>query len=107
MEIRQYDIYWISLDPAVGGEIKKTRPCIVISPDEMNYHLKTILIAPITSTIRSIPFRVKLFIKGKPSMIALDQIRAVDKARFQNKLTEADKETVGKLKQIIHEMLVK
>ena len=106
MDVKQYEIYWISLDPTIGGEIKKTRPCVIISPDEMNYYLKTILIAPLTTTIRNIPFRIKLNLNGKLSMVMLDQIRAVDKSRFKNKVAEIDKETIKKIKQTIHEMLV-
>jgi mRNA interferase MazF len=105
--ISQYEIYWISLDPTVGGKMKKTRPCVILSPDEINHYLKTILVAPLTSSIRNIPFRIKMFVRGKPNMIALDQMRAIDKSRFQNKLGEADKETIRKIKQTIHEMLVK
>lgn len=106
MDIKQYEIYWIDLDPTLGGEMKKIRPCVIISPDEINYYLKTILIAPITSTLGKIPFRIKLPIKGKVSMIALDQIRAIDKMRLHNKLAEVDKETIKLIKQTIHEMLV-
>lgn len=106
MDVKQYEIYWISLDPTIGGEIKKTRPCVIISPNEMNYYLKTILIAPLTTTIRNIPFRIKLNLNGKLSMVMLDQIRAVDKSRFKNKVAEIDKETIKKIKQTIHEMLV-
>ena len=78
MELKQYEVYWINLDPTVGGEMKKTRPCVIISPDEMNFYLKTILVAPLTSTINDIPFRLKISLNGKLSMIALDQIRAID-----------------------------
>lgn len=106
MDVKQYEIYLIDLDSTIGGEIKKTRPCIIISPDEINYYLKTILIAPLTSTISNIPFRIKLSVNRKLNMIALDQIRAVDKSRLHNKLAEVDKETVKKIKQTIHEMLV-
>jgi len=107
MDISQYDIYWVTLDPAVGAEIKKTRPCIVISPNEINYYLRTILIAPLTSTIKNIPFRIKLHINNKASMIALDQIRAIDKSRLQRKITGADMNTIRKIKEAINEMLVK
>ncbi len=107
MDIKQYDIYWVSLDPTIGAEIKKTRPCIVISPNEINFYLKTVLIAPLTSTIKNIPFRIKLLVDGKAGMIALDQIRAVDKSRLHKKITEADKNIIEKIKETINEMLVK
>jgi mRNA interferase MazF len=105
--MKQYDIYWVTLDPTIGAEIKKTRPCIIISPDEMNYYLKTILIAPITSTIKNIPFRVKFYLDKKPNMIVLDQIRAVDKVRLHKKIAVADIQTIEKIKDILNEMLVK
>lgn len=107
MDVKQYEIYWVSLDPTIGAEIKKTRPCIVISPNEMNFYLKTVLIAPLTSTIKNIPFRIKLLVDGKAGMIALDQIRAIDKSRLQKKITEADINTIEMVKEAINEMLVK
>jgi len=107
MDVKQYEIYWVSLDPTIGAEIKKTRPCIVISPNEMNFYLKTVLIAPLTSTIKNIPFRIKLLVDGKAGMIALDQIRTVDKLRLHKKITTADKNIIEKIKETINEMLVK
>lgn len=107
MDIKQYDIYWVTLDPTVGAEIKKTRPCIIISPNEMNQYLKTVLIAPVTSTIKNIPFRIKFLLKNKQNMIVLDQIRAVDKVRLRKKISEIDAQVIQKIKNVIDEMLVK
>lgn len=107
MDIKQYDIYWVTLDPTVGAEINKTRPCIVISPDEINYYLKTVLVAPITSTVKNIPFRIKFLLNNKQNMIVLDQIRAVDKIRLQKNIGEADHSIIKKIKETINEMLVK
>jgi mRNA interferase MazF len=82
MEINQYQIITVNLDPTVGSEIKKTRPCIVISPNEMNRQISTIVIAPITSTKKNYPTRVKISVNQRVSRIALDQIRTIDKSRI-------------------------
>jgi len=81
-ESRRFGVYWVNLDPTVGKEIKKTRPCVVISPDEINKHLDTVIVAPITTTIRSWPFRLTIKSTGKLSSIACDQIRTVSKQRL-------------------------
>ena len=81
MEISQYQIVVVNLDPTVGKEIKKTRPCVVISPNEMNTTLGTIVIAPLTTTKRNYPTRTKIIVQGKESQVVLDQIRTVDKRR--------------------------
>lgn len=107
MELRQYEIYWINLDPTVGGEIRKTRPCVIVSPNEINFYLKTILIAPVTSTVNEIPFRVKIALKGKMNTIALDQIRAVDRSRIYDYIEKLDDESIKELKETLNEMLVK
>ncbi|MEO8819674.1 MAG: type II toxin-antitoxin system PemK/MazF family toxin [Ginsengibacter sp.] len=107
MELNQYEIYWINLDPTVGGEIRKTRPCVIISPNEINLYLKTILVAPVTSTINVIPFRQKILLNNKFSMVALDQIRAIDKSRISDYIGKLDIETIKQLKSKINEMLVK
>lgn len=107
MEIRQYEIYWINLDPTIGKEMKKTRPCVILSPNDMNTFIGTVIIAPLTTTIRSYPSRVKFIINGKASMIALDQIKTIDKLRLQNKISSLDAKTISLVKQVIEEMLVK
>ena len=81
MEVRQYQVVVVNLDPTIGKEIKKTRPCVVISPDEMNSTLGTIVIAPLTSNKRNYPTRAKIIVQGKESRAALDQIRTIDKRR--------------------------
>jgi mRNA interferase MazF len=82
MELKQYSIVLVNLDPTIGSEIKKTRPCVIISPDEMNRHLQTIFIAPMTTTLKKYPTRVPVHYNDKKGMIALDQIRSVDKKRI-------------------------
>lgn len=82
MEIRQYQIIVVNLDPTMGSEIRKTRPCVVVSPDEMNRHLNTITICPITSTSKPYPTRIKLLVQRKVSWIVVDQIRTIDRNRI-------------------------
>ncbi len=106
MVIKQYDIFLISLDPTIGHEIKTVRPCVVISPNEMNDHISTIIIAPMTTQSHSYPTRVPIDFEGKKGWIVLDQLRALDKKRFVKKLGKLDKETIINVKRIIQEMLV-
>ncbi len=87
--MRRYDVFLVNLDPTVGHEIKKSRPCIIISPDEMIL-LKTVLISPMTTKIRNFPFRVNINFKGKKGQAALDQIRCIDKTRLIKKLGVID-----------------
>jgi|SRR5690606_2367997 len=104
--VKQYDIYWVNLDPTVGSEIKKTRPCIIITPSFSNKILNTILVAPITSTIRNFPMRVSITLKNKNGQIALDQIRCVDKRRLFDKIESLDQKSIQKLKSILSEYLI-
>ncbi|MBW0435457.1 type II toxin-antitoxin system PemK/MazF family toxin [Leptospira yasudae] len=106
MVISQYEVYLINLDPTVGHEIKKSRPCLIISPNEMNKTIGTIIIAPMTTKSRSYPTRVELTFQGKKGWIVLDQIRTVDKTRLAKKLGKIDPKTANKMKLIIKEMLV-
>jgi len=84
--IRRFDVYLISLDPTVGFEIQKTRPCVVVSPDEMNRHIRTVIVAPMTTVLRSYPTRVTCGFRGKQGQVALDQIRTIDKTRLVKKV---------------------
>jgi len=86
MVVRRFDVYLINLDPTVGSEIKKTRPCLVISPDEMNRWIATVIVAPMTTKRRPYPTRVACRFQGKEGQIVLDQIRTVDKTRLVRKL---------------------
>ena len=95
--VRRVDIFFIELDPTIGSEINKTRPCIIISPDEMNNALNTVIIAPLTSTIRSYPMRINCIVQGKQGQIALDQLRTIDKSRLKNRIENLNQETQNKL----------
>ena len=83
---KRLEVFLTALDPTIGGEIQKTRPCVIVSPDEMNRHLKTVLVAPLTSSGKEYPFRVAVQFEGKKGHAALDQIRAVDRTRMLRRL---------------------
>ncbi|VBB46527.1 mRNA interferase [uncultured Desulfatiglans sp.] len=82
MVVRRFDVYLINLDPTVGSEIKKTRPCLVISPDEMNRHIRTVIVAPMTTAGKAYPTRVFCEFQGRKGQIVLDRIRTIDKSRL-------------------------
>jgi mRNA interferase MazF len=86
MVVRRFDIYLVNLDPTVGAKIQKTRPCLVVSPDEMNRHIATVIIAPMTTQGRNYPTRVPCHFQGKDGQIVLDQLRTVDKTRLVRRL---------------------
>ena len=90
MIIKRFDVYLINLDPTVGSEIKKTRPCLVISPDEMNRNIRTVIVAPMTTAVKAYPTRVFCEFQGKKGQIVLDQIRTTDKSRLMKKVGTVD-----------------
>jgi len=106
MEIQQYDLVLVNLDPTIGSEMKKTRPCTVISPNEMNKYLHTIVIAPITSTSRDYPTRVSINQKRTKGWIVIDQIRTIDKRRVVKILGELTNTEIEKVKNVIQETYV-
>ncbi|MBI2988723.1 MAG: type II toxin-antitoxin system PemK/MazF family toxin [Deltaproteobacteria bacterium] len=106
MVMRQYDIFIVNLDPTVGSEIRKTRPCIVITPDEMNGPLRTVQVAPMTTNIQPFPWRVPITFQGKRGMVALDQIRTVDKARLLKRVGRISRPVAAMIKSAIQQMLV-
>jgi mRNA interferase MazF len=93
MVVNRFDVYLINLDSAVGFEIQKTRPCLIISPDEMNRHIRTIIVAPMTTAGKDYPTRISCKFKKKKGQIVLDQIRTIDKTRFIKKLGSINPET--------------
>ena len=104
MVAKRFDVYLISLDPTVGFEIQKTRPCLIISPDEMNRHIKTVIVAPMTSAAKEYPTRVTCKFRKKQGQIVLDQIRTIDKSRLIKKLgsidSKAQLEVISTLQQL-------
>lgn len=105
-EISQYEVYWISLDPTQGSEIAKTRPCVIVSPNEMNQFLRTVVVIPITSTIRAYPWRVQCIISGKQGSMATDQIKVADKARIGSKMGALSESEIIALKDVLQRMLI-
>ena len=93
MVVKRFEVYLVNLDPTIGSEIKKTRPCLVVSPDEMNRHIATVIIAPMTTKGRNYPTRVSCKFEGKRGQVVLDQLRTVDKKRLVKKLGRIDKKT--------------
>ena len=89
---QQGEVWWVNLDPTIGKEISKKRPCLVVSPDDMNAHLGTVIAAPITSTLRNWPTRVTIKLQRRNSSVALDQIRIIDNTRLLKKITVIDAE---------------
>ncbi len=104
MEFLRYEVYLVNLDPTIGSEIKKTRPCVIISPNEMNRNISTIIIAPLTSTQRNYPTRINCQVQGKDGQIVLDQIRIVDKQRLITKIDFLNRRTQIKLHKVLTEM---
>jgi mRNA interferase MazF len=104
MAINRFEFYLVNLDPTVGVEIQKTRPCLIISPDEMNHHIRTVIIAPMTTKGRSYPTRVACKFKGKDGQVALDQIRAVDQNRLIKRLGRLDSKTGSIVLDVLSEM---
>jgi len=105
--IKQYSIVLTNLDPTVGSEIKKTRPCLVISPNQMNFNLNTIIIAPLTSNTEKYPSRVEIKHNRKDRMIALDQIKTIDKSRIIKIYDRVGGDIISDVKLFLHDMLIK
>lgn len=106
MVIDQYDVFLINLDPTIGHEIKKSRPCLIISPNEMNLNIKTIIIAPMTTKSKKYPTRISINFQGTMGWIVLDQIRTVDKLKLIKKIGRIESKTIKEVRKTIKEMLV-
>ena len=106
MELVQYSIVLINLGPTVGSEIQKTRPCVIVSPNEMNKYLNTIVISPMTSSLKEYPTRIPINYEDKKGMIAIDQIRAVNKKRIIKLLGKLNKTEIKMTKEVIKETFV-
>jgi mRNA interferase MazF len=104
MVIKRFDVYLVNLDPTVGSEIQKKRPCLVISPDEMNRHIATVIFAPMTTKGRPYPTRVTCNFEGKDGQIVLDQIRTVDKTRLVKRLGKISAQEQNEVLAVLAEM---
>ncbi|MEM9935258.1 MAG: type II toxin-antitoxin system PemK/MazF family toxin [Bacteroidota bacterium] len=107
MELNQYEIVLVNLDPTVGSEIKKTRPCVIISPNEMNKYLRTVTIAPMTTQSRDYPTRVEVKHENKIGWVVIDQIRTIDKQRILKILGRLSNPEVKEVKSVIEETFVR
>ncbi len=106
MDLKQYQIVLVNLDPTIGSEIKKTRPCLVISPDEMNKYLRTIIVAPMTTSNKPYPTRVRIIFNNKKGAAAIDQIRTIDRSRILKILGQITNQEIENCKNIIRETFV-
>lgn len=104
MVVRRFDVYLVNLDPTLGSEIQKTRPCLVVSPDEMNRYVRTVIVAPMTTRGRAYPTRVACTFEGKEGQVVLDQIRTVDKARLVKRLGRIGKDTQDEVLSALAEL---
>jgi mRNA interferase MazF len=105
MVIKQFGVFLVNLDPTIGTEIQKIRPCLVISPDEMNRYLSTVIIIPLTSTIRNYPTRLNCIFQNKAGQLAIDQLRAIDKIRLVKPIgVFSDKSLNNSILKIIQEI---
>jgi mRNA interferase MazF len=106
MTCTQYDLFLVNLDPTIGSEIRKTRPCVVLTPNELNNNLNTVIIAPITSTSKPYPTRLKTKCIKPYGWVVLDQIRTIDKKRITKKIGQLSPDEISSCKRILEELLV-
>jgi mRNA interferase MazF len=104
MVVNRFDVYLVNFDPTVGSEIQKMRPCLVISPDEMNPHIRTVIVAPMTTAGKEYPTRIACSFKGKKGHIVLDQIRTIDKTRLVKNMGTLDSETQLKVISVLQRL---
>ena len=102
--VEQFEVYWVDLNPTVGAEMQKVRPCVVVSPRELNQYLATVIIIPITSAIKGYPYRVSCRIDGREGEIVTDQIRTVDKQRLKKKITSLSFDEQVALQDVLRQM---
>ena len=103
VKFSQYEVFWVNLNPTQGSEMAKTRPCVVVSPDEMNDHLKTVIVAPLTSTLKELPSRVRVYL-GQDGMVALDHLRAISKSRIGVRIGKLHVSEIQNIKNVLREM---
>ena len=104
MAINRFEVYLVNLDPTIGSEIRKTRPCLVVSPDEINHHIRTVIVAPMTTKGQAYPTRVACRFGGKSGQVVLDQIRTLDQKRLTKRLGRLDAKTSVQVLEVLQEM---
>lgn len=102
--VKRFDVCLVSLDPTEGSEIRKTRPCLIVSPDEMNRHIRTVIIAPMTTAGKDYPTRISCKFQGKKGQIVLDQIRTIDKSRLVSKLGGIESQTQAEVISVLQKL---
>jgi len=102
--VNRFEVYLVNLDPTIGSEIQKTRPCLIISPNEMNHHISTVIVAPLTTKGRDYPTRVKCMFEGKEGQIVLDQIRTVDKNQLVKRMGKITDKTKNEVLAVLLDM---
>ena len=107
MVVRRFDVWLVNLDPTIGSEIRKTRPALIVSPDEMNTHISTVIIAPMTTKGRDYPTRVRCTFQGKSGQVVIDQLRTVDKQRLVRRLGEVAPATADAVLETLAELFAK
>ena len=107
MVVQRFDVWLVALDPTLGSEIQKTRPCLVISPDEMNHYIATVIVAPMTTKGRAYPTRIACGFQGKKGQIVLDQIRTIDKVRLVKRLGRISEKTQDQVVEVLQELFGK
>ena len=103
MGVARFDVFVVNLDPTVGSEIRKSRPCVIVSPDEMNRHIRTVVVAPLTSAGRPYPSRVPVRFAGRDGQVVIDQLRTVDKARLAKRLGALEPDEAGAVLDVLRE----
>ena len=102
--VSQFEVYWVDLNPTIGAEMQKIRPCVIVSPKELNDHLDMVIIVPVTSAIHGYPYRVACQIMGRNGEIATDQIRTIDKHRLKNRITTLATDEIAALQDVLSQM---
>jgi mRNA interferase MazF len=101
--VSRFDVVLVNLDPTFGSEIRKSRPCVIVSPDEMNRYVRTVVVAPLTTTGRPYPSRVQTHFDGKNGQVVIDQVRTVDKARLAKRLGALDPREAAEVLEVLRE----
>lgn len=104
MALKRFEVYLVNLDPTIGAEIQKTRPCSIVSPDELNRQIRTVIVAPLTTKGQAYPTRVNCRFQGKAGQVVLDQIRTVDRARLVKRLGRLDRKASARVLEVLQEM---
>jgi mRNA interferase MazF len=103
VEVARFDVFVVNLDPTIGSEIRKSRPCVVVSPDELNRHIRTVVVAPLTTARRPYPSRVPVHVDGKGGQVVIDQLRTVDKARLAKRLGALSPDEAAAVLEVLRE----